>query len=119
MLRGGNDRNSAIVVLGRGGGASKPRGNLRAFRPARRRRPAASLRRRRAVRWSPRRDDGFSDRPSFGSAGGSTTMGTTCRFLGIDADVDLVLQWFRQLPEAPDEATTARGLILWFRTACP
>ena len=47
-------------------------------------------------------------------------MGTTHRFLGVDDDADLLLNWFRNLPERPEETPTDSGsIVLYFRSVGP
>jgi hypothetical protein len=46
-------------------------------------------------------------------------MGSTYRFLGVGADVDLVTAWFRALPDPPDEIPKPGGALLYFRALGP
>ena len=42
-------------------------------------------------------------------------MGATFRFLAINNESGLILDWFRQLAEPPEEVATQSGFILYFR----
>jgi hypothetical protein len=42
-------------------------------------------------------------------------MGTTYRFLAIDNEIDVVFDWFRRLPQPPEEFPRERRTLLYFR----